>query len=68
VIFGTTIVNGGVRHTRLGRRLLSLYNHEGIFSNLDDDLDGLRRELAGRFDRYELDVTGAVALFAAYVP
>jgi hypothetical protein len=67
VIFGTTILNGGVRHTRLGRRLLRVYNHKGIFSNLDDDLAGLRHELERRFPRYELDVVGAVALFAALV-
>jgi SAM-dependent methyltransferase len=67
VIFGTTILHGGVRHTRLGRRLLHLYNRKGIFSNLDDDLAGLRHELERRFDHYELDVSGAVALFAAQV-
>jgi hypothetical protein len=67
VIFGTTILNGGVRHTRLGRRLLRLYNRKGIFANLDDDLEGLRRELDRRFDDYQVEVVGAVALFAARV-
>lgn len=68
VLFGTTILKDGVHYTRLGRRLLRLYNDKGIFSNLEDDLEGLRQELGRRFDRYEVDVIGAVALFAAQVP
>ena len=67
VIFGTTILNDGVQHTRLSRKLMGVYNKKGIFSNVDDDLDGLRRELDRRFERFELDVVGAVALFAAWV-
>lgn len=66
VIFGSTILAAGVTHTAVGRRLLRLYNHKGIFANLDDDLEGLQRELARRFTRFELDVVGAVALFAAW--
>jgi SAM-dependent methyltransferase len=67
VIFGTTILNQGVEHTRLGRTLLRTYNRKGIFSNLHDDRDALERALADRFDRYELDVSGGVALFACWV-
>ncbi|WP_205857211.1 class I SAM-dependent methyltransferase [Phytoactinopolyspora endophytica] len=67
VVFGSTILNGGVRHTRLGRALLRVYNGKGIFSNLHDDLDGLEEELASRFGRYELEVSGAVALFAGWL-
>jgi hypothetical protein len=44
-----------------------LYNRKGIFANTGDDLAGLRRELADRFPRYELDVVGSVALFAGWV-
>ena len=67
VVFGTTILNQGVRHTRLGHMLLRVYNRKGIFSNLDDDLDGLERALDRRFGRFELDVAGGVALFAGWV-
>jgi hypothetical protein len=67
VVFGTTILNQGVRHTRLGHTLLRVYNRKGIFSNLDDDLDGLERALDRRFGRFELDVAGGVALFAGWV-
>ncbi len=66
VVFGTTILNGGVLHTRLARRLIGLYNHKGIFSNRHDDLDGLERALATRFERHALEVHGSVALFAAW--
>jgi hypothetical protein len=66
VMFGTTILNHGVRHTRLGRKLMRVYNHRGIFSNFEDDLDGIERVLAARFQRFELDVVGAVALFAGW--
>ena len=66
VVFGATILNGGVRHTRLARRLIGLYNHKGIFSNLHDDLDGLERALASRFEHHALEVSGSVALFAGW--
>ena len=67
VVFGATILNEGVRHTRIGRTLMRVYNRKGIFSNLHDDLAGLERALSRRFDRYEVDVAGAVALFAGWV-
>lgn len=66
VIFGSTILHHGVDHTPLGRVLLRLYNRKGIFGNLDDDLEGLERVLALRFGRFEVEVTGTVARFAAW--
>ena len=66
VVFGATILNGGVRHARLARRLIGLYNHKGIFSNLHDDVDGLERALASRFEHHALDVSGSVALFTGW--
>jgi SAM-dependent methyltransferase len=67
VVFGATILHGGVRHTRLGRVLLRAYNRKGIFTNLDDDLDGLEGALARRVGRFHVEVVGAVALFAAWI-
>lgn len=65
VLFGTTIVRDRVDNP-LGRMLMRVYNRKGIFANLGDDLEGLRRELAARFgDRFEIRVRGAVALFSA---
>jgi SAM-dependent methyltransferase len=67
VIFGATILSDGVDHTRLARALLRAYNRKGIFSNLHDHRHALEHALADRFSRYELDVSGSVALFAAWL-
>jgi SAM-dependent methyltransferase len=65
VLFGSTILGRGVRHNALGRMLMRLYNRKGIFANSDDDRDGLERGLAAQFGSVELEIVGAVALFAA---
>jgi SAM-dependent methyltransferase len=65
VVFGSTILGRGVRHNVLGRSLLRVYNKKRIFSNRDDDLEGLERALAGAFTEVQVDLKGAVALFSA---
>lgn len=65
VVFGSTILGRGVPHTRIGRRLMRVYNAKGIFSNAEDDADGLERGLASKLGDVEIEVVGAVALFAA---
>jgi hypothetical protein len=65
IVFGSTILGRGAPHTRLGRRLLRLYNRKGIFSNLEDDADGLEQGLASALTDVEIQVVGAVALFSA---
>jgi SAM-dependent methyltransferase len=67
-LFGSTILDRGVRHTGLARRLIPLYNRKGIFANAGDALDLLESELARRFGSYDLEVKGSVALFAARLP
>jgi len=67
VLFGSTILGRGVTHTRLGRRLMKLYNAKGIFSNADDGETGLARGLARGLDVVEIEVVGTVALFIAKV-
>jgi hypothetical protein len=64
VLFGSTILGRGVRHNLLGRRLMRLYNRKGIFSNLEDDQRGLEEGLASQLNDVEVEVVGAVALFA----
>jgi hypothetical protein len=64
VLFGSTILGRGVPHTRIGRRLLRMYNAKGIFSNADDDQLGLERGLTSRLRDVEIEIAGAVALFA----
>jgi hypothetical protein len=65
VLFGGTILGRGVRHTRLGRRLMRLYNKQGIFSNTDDDEQGLETGLASAMSHVSIEVVGAVAVFTA---
>jgi Methyltransferase domain len=64
VFFGSTILGRGVRHNFLGRRLMRLYNRKGIFSNVEDDREGLEQGLASQLDDVEIEVIGTVALFA----
>jgi hypothetical protein len=63
VLFGSTILGRGVRHNLLGRRLMRLYNRKGIFSNIEDDREGLERALASHVNDLEIEVIGTVALF-----
>ena len=64
VLFGSTILGRGVTHNLLGRRLMRLYNGKGIFSNVEDDQVGLEQGLASELTDVEIEVVGAVALFA----
>ena len=66
-LFGATILGQGVRHNALGRRLMTFYNGKGIFGNVEDNEDDLRRLLSEHFSAYELEIHGCVALFAGYV-
>ena len=61
VIFGTTILTMAST-TPDWPRWCVLYNHGGIFSNLEDDLGSLRRELGRRFDHHELEVLSSSAV------
>jgi len=67
VLFGSTILQGGVSRGWAARRLMGLYNRKGIFSNTEDDLDGLWEVLRQRFDQVSVDVIGSVALFSGRV-
>lgn len=64
VLFGSTILGRGIAHNLLGRRLMRLYNRKGIFSNVEDDQRGLEQGLASDLTDVEIEVVGAVALFA----
>ena len=65
VVFGSTILGSGVEHGWLARKALGIYNREGIFTNLADDLNGLQRTLANEFAEQQIDVRGSFALFSA---
>ena len=65
-LFGATILGTPDLHTPWSRAVQALYNRQRVFANAGDDIDGLRRGLDAHFDSYELEVVGAVALFAAH--
>ncbi|HWP01052.1 MAG TPA: class I SAM-dependent methyltransferase [Methylococcus sp.] len=67
VLFGATLLQGGVPRSWLAKRFMELYNWKGIFSNRDDDLDGLKRALMQRFRNVSVEVVGCAALFVGYV-
>ncbi len=67
VFFGSTILGRGVEHNLLGRRLMHLYNGKGIFSNLEDDQQGLEQGLASQLTDLDIEIVGAVALFSGRV-
>jgi hypothetical protein len=64
VIFGSTLLQGNVSRNWLAKRLMGVYNSKGIFSNQDDDLEGLVRSLKNRFRDVSIQVVGCVALFS----
>lgn len=67
VLFGSTLLQGGVQRSGLAKRLMHVYNKKGIFANEHDDLDGLQRALSSRFRDVSVQVVGCAALFSARV-
>ncbi len=65
VIFGATILQVGVSPNWLAKRLMNAYNNRGVFSNLYDSAESLKRELEVRFSDVSVEVVGCVALFSA---
>ncbi len=63
VIFGSTLLQGGVERSAAARWLMNYYNSDGVFSNTCDDLEALRRELERRFADVVVEVVGSAALF-----
>lgn len=67
VVFGSTLLQGGVERSFAARRLMAFYNSKGIFSNTQDDLATLTRELEKRFSAVSVETLGCAALFSARV-
>lgn len=65
VLFGATILGKGVQPNGPARALLGLYNRQGVFNNLEDDLGTLTQELTRRFTHVDIEQQGLVALFSA---
>lgn len=67
VLFGSTLLEGGVPRSGFAKRLMDAYNRKGIFSNRQDDLDGLKSALGRRFRDVSVEVVGCAALFSGRV-
>jgi hypothetical protein len=67
VIFGGTLLHGGVHPHWLASRLMSVYNEKAIFTNMQDDLEGLKAVLQRSFSRSSVEVVGCGALFSGEV-
>lgn len=64
VLFGSTLLQGGVVRSRLAKGLMAAYNKKGVFSNRDDHLAGLEQALKRRFRQVSIQVAGCAALFS----
>ena len=64
VLFGSTLLQGGVRRSWAAKWLMGVYNKKGIFSNQADDLESLKQELSRRFQDVSVETLGCVALFS----
>ncbi len=64
VMFGSTLLSTGVHRSWAARRLMAFYNRKGIFTNDQDDLDGLKGILSEHFTEVTVTVVGCAALFS----
>lgn len=67
VLFGSTLLQGGVSRNWLARPLMAFYNRKGIFSNRHDDLDGLKQALKQPFHDVSVETVGCAALFSGRI-
>jgi SAM-dependent methyltransferase len=65
VLFGSTVLGRGVRHTRRSNAAMRRLNGKGQFCNAEDSLDDLDAALAERFPSHNIELQGVVALFVA---
>jgi 2-polyprenyl-3-methyl-5-hydroxy-6-metoxy-1,4-benzoquinol methylase len=64
VLFGATLLQGGVPRNWLAKRLMAVYNKKGVFSNEQDNLEELTRTLKQRFRDVSVEVVGCTAMFS----
>ena len=68
VVFGSTVLTGGVPQTWFSRWMLDALNDRNeAFSNRHDDLDTLKAQLDQRFSHTQVEVVGSVAIFSGRV-
>jgi hypothetical protein len=66
-IFGATLLQEGVHRNWFARKVMDRNNSQGIFSNVDDSLDGLRSAISDRLSDASVEVVGCVGIFAGKV-
>lgn len=64
VIFGATMLFGGVPVNALARDGMKRLNKQGVMTNENDDLDGLKWSLSQHLSDVTVEVVGTAALFA----
>jgi SAM-dependent methyltransferase len=64
VLFGATLLHDGVQRNWLARRVMDRNNAHGIFSNTEDDLEGLRWVLSQHLTEPAVVVVGCVAVLS----
>ena len=67
VLFGSTLLQGGVSRSWFARRLMTFYNKKGILLSQNDVLDGLEQALSHRFLDVSVEIVGCAALFSGRV-
>jgi hypothetical protein len=65
IVFGSTILYGGVRRNLLATYSLILANRWGLMTNMQDDLEGLKTILGQYFSDVSIKTSGCMALFGA---
>ena len=65
VLFGGTVLGRLEQHRPLARASLRAFNRRGVFDNLTDTAEGLRRILESSFQTVEIEVVGSIAQFRA---
>ena len=64
VIFGATMLSGGIPVGAAARTMMKSLNKKGVMTNTQDDLDGLKSALSQHLSDVVVDVVGTAALFA----
>ena len=68
VLFGATVLGRSGNHTWLGQRVLTVFNRQGGFDNLEDSAVWLRAALERSFESVEVSEVGSLAVFVARNP
>lgn len=66
VVFGSTIIHGGIEAGSLAERVLKMTNRRHYMTNLNDSLEGLRSALEKHFSLCSVSVCGYMAFFRAW--